>query len=166
MVSWSCVLYMLSCFSQKKASAEVLQFSWDTVVRNKSKMCESCESKFSSEGREGRLYSLRLRAVLKIAHSVDGFWLLAGIAVASMEHLGVSFLSTSILGVLIPFERHQCFHMVKCVVFIIRQWTCKDAIKNVFLKIFCLWWPVSAHTSPCPVANRTQLEKNDILPCF
>lgn len=62
---------------------------------------------FSFEGRGGSLYSLRLRAVLKITHSADGFWLLADIAVASMEHLGVSFLSTSILGVLKPFKRNK-----------------------------------------------------------
>lgn len=45
---------------------------------------------------------LRLCAVLEITHPADGFWLLAGVAVASVDHLGVSLLSTSIFGVLIP----------------------------------------------------------------
>lgn len=53
---------------------------------------------FSCEGRV--LYSLRLRAVLKVTHSADGFRLLAGVTVASMDHLGVSLLSTAVLGVL------------------------------------------------------------------
>lgn len=47
------------------------------------------------------MHSLRLCAVLKITHSADGLWLFAGVAVASMEHLGVPLLSTAILGVLV-----------------------------------------------------------------
>lgn len=58
------------------------------------------------------LYSLRLRAVLQITHSADGFGLLVGVAVTSVEHLCVSFLTASILGVLEPFKRQQ--HLVNC----------------------------------------------------
>lgn len=50
----------------------------------------------------GGLYSLRLCAVLKVTHSSDGFGPLASVAVASMNHLGVSLFPTSILGVLKP----------------------------------------------------------------
>lgn len=50
------------------------------------------------------MYSLRLRAVLKVTHSADGFGLLAGVTVAFMEHLGVAFLSAPILGVLKAFK--------------------------------------------------------------
>lgn len=49
--------------------------------------------------------SLRLRAVLQVAHPADGFGLLAGVAVSSVDHLGVSFLPTAVLGVLKPCER-------------------------------------------------------------
>lgn len=55
----------------------------------------------------GSVYSLRLRAVLKVAHSADGFGLLAGLTVAFVEHLGVAFLSAPILGVLEAFKRRR-----------------------------------------------------------
>lgn len=55
-------------------------------------------------GEAGRQYSLRLCAVLKVTHSADGFGLLAGITVAFVEHLGVTFLSAPILGVLKAFN--------------------------------------------------------------
>lgn len=51
-------------------------------------------------GEAARQYSLRLCAVLKVTHSADGFGLLAGITVAFVEHLGVTFLSAPVLGVL------------------------------------------------------------------
>lgn len=54
--------------------------------------------------RAGSEYSLRLRAVLEVTHSTDGFGLLAGVTVAFMEHLGVAFLSTPVLGVLEAFK--------------------------------------------------------------
>lgn len=46
--------------------------------------------------------SLGLRAVLQVTHPADGFRLLVGVAVASMEHLGVALLPASVLGVLVP----------------------------------------------------------------
>lgn len=55
----------------------------------------------------GSVHSLRLRAVLKVAHSADGFGLLAGITVAFMEHLGVALLSAPIFGVLEAFKRRK-----------------------------------------------------------
>lgn len=55
----------------------------------------------------GGVYSLRLRAVLKVAHSADGFGLLAGVTVAFMKHLGVAFLSTPILGELEAFKKKE-----------------------------------------------------------
>lgn len=53
------------------------------------------------------MYSLRLCTVLKVAHSTDGFGLLAGITVAFMEHLGVTFLSAPVLGVLEAFKSRK-----------------------------------------------------------
>lgn len=55
----------------------------------------------------GGVHSLGLRAVLEVAHSADGFGLLAGVTVAFMEHLGVAFLSAPILGVLEAFKRRK-----------------------------------------------------------
>lgn len=46
-------------------------------------------------------YSLGLGAVLQVAHPADGLRLLAGVTVASMDHLGVSLLSTAVFGVLV-----------------------------------------------------------------
>lgn len=43
---------------------------------------------------------LRLCAVLKVAHSADGFGFLSDITVSPMNHLGIALLSTSIFGVL------------------------------------------------------------------
>lgn len=55
-------------------------------------------------GQQGGRYSLRLRTVLKVAHPADGFGFLTGVAVASMDHLCVSLLSTAVFGVLEPWE--------------------------------------------------------------
>ena len=66
-----------------------------------------CKKKKQRFLQAGSVYLLRLRAVLKVAHSADGFGLLAGVTVAFMEHLGVAFLSAPILGVLEAFKQRK-----------------------------------------------------------
>lgn len=60
------------------------------------------------------LYSLGLCAVLQVAHSADGFRLLVGVTVASMNHLGVALLATAILGVLKSCQRCGDFSVNAC----------------------------------------------------